>query len=200
MTGPGITFRETMSGPFALGESVPETGAAVGRDANQTLAMHARVSIADIDRFVADPNHAGDLDGSVDLPALGQGLRADRGVFNLFSPGDAPDTRHMVYELRFTHDGADYYLAGQKTLRNDAGLDLLRDTTTLFTTLHNGRDKAAPIVGAGVLTLGAGDLMSLVSTIRVTNASDAGEGATALAKFGRFFLGELWQRYGPGLD
>jgi hypothetical protein len=35
----------------------------------------------------------------------------------------------------------------------------------------------------------------MVGTMRATNASGPGESAKALARFGRFFLGELWDTY-----
>ncbi len=197
MSETGITFDETMSGPFALGQIDPEAGARAGKAADQALAMHASVTIADLDRFIADPQHLGGLAGSIDFAPFGTGIEATRGVFNLFSPAENHDTHHMVYELGFSHGGKDYYLAGRKIVRDDPGIDLWSDTTTLFTTLHEGGDKNGPIAGAGVLSLGVTDLADLVSTLRVTGTDDGGEKAATVAKFGRFFMGELWERYGP---
>lgn len=197
MADTGIRFDETMSGPFALGETQPESGAEAGKSANHSLAMHASVTIDNLDRFIEDPAHAGGLAGRIDFSPFGDGLPADRGVFNLFSPAEEADTRYMVYELGFQHDGKDYYLAGRKVVRDDPGFDLWSDTTTLYTTLHEGRDKTAPTVGAGVLTLGVGDLADLVSTIRVTGTDDVAQKAKTVASFGAFFMGELWERYGP---
>jgi cholesterol oxidase len=194
----GITFNETMAGPFMLGMSEPEAAAAAGKQAGQQLAMHAAVTIEDLDGFVADPRHLGGLAGTVDFAPLDSAIPASRGVFNLFSPAGDPDLRHMVYELAFTHGGTAYYLAGHKRVHNDPGFDLWRDTTTLFTTLHEGRDKSAPVVGAGVLSLGLEELMKLVASLRVTGTDDPIDKTAAVAKFGRFFMGELWDRYAPG--
>ncbi len=69
------------------------------------------------------------------------------------------------------------------------------DTTTLYTTLHEGRDKSGKVIGAGVLSLGVKQLADLVSTIDVPNASSAREKLAAIEKFGRFFVGELWDSY-----
>ncbi len=52
-------------------------------------------------------------------------------------------------ELGFAHDGKSYYLAGRKEVRNEPGFDLWKDTTTLFTRLHTGRDAAGPVIGGG---------------------------------------------------
>jgi hypothetical protein len=80
-------------------------------------------------------------------------------------------------------------------VRDDPGFDLWRDTTTLFTRLHDGSDTTAPILASGVLTLGMAELLRLVASMEVTNARSLGEKAVTLARFGRFFMGELWDSY-----
>jgi len=193
----GISFRETMTGGFALGQTDPRAGAQAGERGGTTLAMHAAVEIADLDRFVADPTHTGRLTGDIDFTPLGRAIPAHAGIFRLFSPSDAPNLRHMVYELAFNHQGQDYYLAGRKEVRNDGGLDVWKDTTTLLTRLHRGTDASGPVIGAGVLTLGVADLTRLVSTVRVTGTTSPAEKTRAVAKFGEFFMGKLWETYAP---
>jgi predicted acylesterase/phospholipase RssA len=193
----GLTFRETMTGPFALGETDPKAGEAAGKKANTTLAMHANVEVSDLDGFVKDATHTGGITGHIDFTPFGKNIPADRGVFRLFSPTEDKALRHMVYELAFKHDNQDYYLAGRKEVQNDKkGTDLWKDTTTLLTRLHKGGPDG-PVVGAGVLTLGVADLAKLTSTIHVTNAAHVGDHARALATFGGFFMGSLWDSYGP---
>ncbi len=191
----GITFRETMAGPFSLDETEPDDGKSHGRRAGLELAMHATVVIDDLDRFIADPHHLGGLSGKIDYPPFGSDVPSTSGVFNLFSPSGEPSLKLMVYELGFTHAGVDYYLAGKKEVRDDPGFDLWADTTTLFTLLHEGRDKSGAVAGAGILTLGVADLVRLVSTFRATGAKSTLAAADAVYKFGKFFLGELWDSY-----
>lgn len=194
---PGITFSETMSGPFALGESDPSAGETAGKKAGTTLSMHASVEIPDLDRFVTDPSHTGRITGHIDFPPFGQGMRAERGVFRLFSPTGQPGLTRMIYELAFDHKGQPYYLAGHKDVRSDRhGTDLWNDTTTLLTRLHSG-DAHGPVVGSGVLRLGVPELVLLTTTIRVTNAAGPADQVRTLASFGRFFMGNLWDTYGP---
>src|SRR5262245_40306528 len=126
----GITFKETMSGWFALGAGDPEAGADAGKAAGTKLAMHAEVTIADIDAFVADRAHPGTLAGTIDFAPLGGTLAATRGLFALFAPAEAPRTKLMVYEMATTRQGRPCYLAGRKIVRHDRGLDLWSDTTT----------------------------------------------------------------------
>jgi cholesterol oxidase len=192
----GITFRETMAGSFSLGAEDPIEGKKAGEQSNTTLSMHASITIRDLDGFIADHEHLGEITGRIDFTPWGNDISAKTGVFNLFSPTDKPDTKYMVYEMGIEIDGTDYYLAGHKDVHNDPGFDLWTDTTTLFTTLYQSADKSGPIVGAGVLSLGVADLARLASTTRVTGEGSAFEKSEALSKFGVFFAGELWDLYG----
>jgi hypothetical protein len=196
----GIAFNEVMAGGFSLGESDPEAGVRRGAAEGHILTLSAEIVIDDLDAFLADPDHAGRLSGRVDFPALGDSARGEAGTFNLFSPSDDPKMKLMVYELGFRVGGKDYYLAGRKRVKDDPGFDLWSDTTTLYTTLHEGTDAAAPIVGAGVLRLGLGELKDMVSTIRATGTTSPDQDLAVIARFGVFFLGRLWKIYGGLAD
>jgi hypothetical protein len=184
----GVTFRETMAGPVALGETDPATGAA--SPAAQELTIHCAIEIDDIDRFDADPEHTGSIAGSVVYEPFGGELSVTRGVFNLFSPG-GPREKIMGYSLAFDYDGKPYFLAGRKHVHDDPGFDMWKDTTTLYTVIHEGSDESGPVAGAGVLSLGVEALARMVSTMRPT-----GGGIEPMVKFGRLFLGSLWETYG----
>jgi hypothetical protein len=195
----GITFRETMAGPFALGANEPTAGAEFGRDAGTTLTMHATVTVHDVQHFVTDPEHRGELIGEIDFAPLGAGIPARSGTFKLFSPSGNAKLKHMVYELGFDHGGKRYYLAGKKEVRDDLGIDLLSDTTTLLTRLHEGTDATGPVVGAGVLRLDMGDFAKLLSTVRPVGARSVAEGAEAVMTFSRFFAAQLADSYGGAM-
>ena len=187
-----------MTGPFAQGETDPGQGAQAGKTINSVFTMHATISVADLDAFGIDPNHTGQLDAKVDYIPFGTNIPSTNGVFKLFTPPDQTGTKNMVYAFEIEHAGASYYFYGHKDVRNDAGgLDLWKDTTTLYSTLHKGTDRSGPIVAAGILGLGVADLIRLVSTMRTMNGGAVDETAMALAKFGKVFMGELWDTYGP---
>lgn len=194
-TSGGVTFRETMEGSFALGETDPRAGRERGKATGNTLAIHCTVTIDDIRRFVSEPDHAGKLSGHVDFTPFGEQIPASAGVFNLFRPSESPGLKLMVYELAFEHEGRPFYLAGRKEVQDDRSVDLWSDTTTLYTRLHQGTDTSGEVVGAGILSLGPTDLVRLVSTLRATGAASKAEEAETLTLFGRFFLGELWGSY-----
>src|SRR5579859_6624548 len=152
----GVTFREKMAGGFLLGETDPQSGADRGHAEGDALAMHAVISIDDLDRFIKVPEHPGGLAGTLDYPPLGAaGMASTSGVFNLFSPSGDPTMTYMVYEMGFRLDAKDYYLAGKKEVRQAAITDMWKATTTLYTQLHLGADSSGPVIGAGILTLTA---------------------------------------------
>ncbi|MFZ0745563.1 MAG: patatin-like phospholipase family protein [Terracidiphilus sp.] len=191
----GFTFREKMSGGFALGETDPQTGANVGRDAGNTFTMHGTIDIEDLNSFINDPGHAGSITGSIDFAPLGLNLPSTTGVFNLFSPTNDPTMKYMVYELGFNANGASYYMAGKKEVQQAPMTDMWKATTTLYTQLYQGTDKTGPVVGAGILTLGMTDLLAMIPTMHATNANSPEQAAAATEQFGKFFLGEMWETY-----
>ncbi len=191
----GISFREVMSGGFALGATDPAEGEKRGRAEGTGMTMHAAIDIQDLDLFLKEPEHPGNLTGTLDFTPFGTGLPATSGVFNLFNPTSDPKLKLMVYEMGFQHEGKNYYLAGQKDVRQDPIFDLWKATTTLYSQLHEGTDKTGPVVGAGILSLGVRQLIDLMSTMKAPGATTFTEKSEAMAKFGRFFLGELWDTY-----
>ena len=194
---PGVSFDEVMKGNFVLGESDPVAGARLGKERGSELAMRATVTVHDVDRFISDPDHVGSLTAKIDFAPWGKGIPARNGVFKLFSTGEDSRTKLMVYELPLEHQGERYYLAGRKEVRDDPGFDLWADTTTLFTRLHRGSDKTGSVVGAGILSLGVIEFAKVLGSLHVIDVGDPATKARTLAKFGRFFAGELWDKYVP---
>jgi predicted acylesterase/phospholipase RssA len=192
-SGIGAFFSETMAGPLTLGVTAPEQGAKPGA---ATAAIHVRIVIDDLAAFIADPQHAGRIGGDVDLPPFGKAIPALGGTFKLFAPTSDLGTTWMVYEVAFEHEGRPYYLAGRKHVGGGHSLlAVWRDTTTLFTTLHEGNDASGPVIGAGVLTLGVRDLLRLAGTFTSINAAGLAERIGVVARFVGFFIAQLWRVY-----
>jgi hypothetical protein len=93
------------------------------------------------------------MQGRVDFPRLGMNIPAPTGIFNLFSPGDNPKHKQMIYELGFEHNGNQYYVAGKKEVRDDPGLAMWNDITTCFTRLHEGRTRMVQLSVPALSTL-----------------------------------------------
>jgi hypothetical protein len=193
-TAADLVFREKMSGPLTLGETDPLAGAGKGRQTPFTF--RATIRVDDMDAFVRDPRHLAQLDARISFTPWGEDLPVTRGTFNLFKAGDAPDTRLMVYGMTFEVDGRSYHLQGTKTIHDDRGFDLWHDTTRLYCHLHEGTSESGRVVGAGVLKLGVRDVLSIVRSMH-SERHQGMEEVEAIGKFGRFFLGTLWDVYAP---
>ncbi len=199
----GVSFTETMTGYVTLGESDPARGHEQGKAAGTALTFRLTITTDDVHRFVADPAHAEVATGWVDCEELGGRLPVTRGDFNLFV-ADSPDTRTMLYRLQFADGvGNELTLVGHKEIRDDRGLDVWPDTTTLYTRLLVGHvereaDADAVVTGAGVLRITALAFGRQLTTFRAYAPTWRGR-VSGLGTFGSFFIGQLWHIYGPRL-
>jgi predicted patatin/cPLA2 family phospholipase len=191
--GRGVGFRETMRGRITEGEQDPVKGAR--GPAAIPVALHATINIDDVAAFARDPSHTGRLHGWLEAHRLGGWLPTADGRFGLFTPTADPDVSHMVYDLRLRVDGRDVYMRGRKHVALAFPWRLWPATTTLYVTLHEGRDEQGPIVAAGVLRLGVGALFALLSTLVATGCDRGSERRRAKRRFMTFFAANLARIY-----
>ena len=121
----------------------------------------------------------------------------ERGWFNLFVTGGDAMTREMRYRLWF-HDlaGAPVTMYGVKHVRDDSGLDVWRDTSTLHITLLRGHvppDVTGTVIGAGILRILPRDFARQLTTFRASGQGGVG----SIARFGAFFGRSLRDVYLP---
>ncbi|HET9737903.1 MAG TPA: hypothetical protein VFP78_07265 [Solirubrobacteraceae bacterium] len=194
-----VQFTEEMLGHVTFGESDFARGAAPERDGAGALKFHLTIVVDDIERFGTDPTRRAGAHGYLDCDALGGRLPVEHGVFNLFVDTE-PGVKRMLYRLHF-RDGAGHplTLSGFKLVKDDAGFDVWKDTTTLFTRVLRGhvdeqQEASAEIVASGVLRIRIRDFARQLTTFRA-GGPDAGAKLGALAKFGTIFLGQLAEAY-----
>jgi cholesterol oxidase len=194
-----VRFTEEMLGHVTFGETDFNRGAAAERPGSSFFKFHLTITVDDIHRFGSDPMRQAEAFGWIECDALGGRLPVERGVFNLFVDTE-PGVKHMLYRL-FFRDGVGHPLTmtGYKLVRDDAGFDVWRDTTTLFTRVLRGhvepdQDGSAELVASGVLRIRVRDFAKQLTTFR---ASGRGAGAAlgALVRFGWIFLGQLAEAY-----
>lgn len=191
---PGVTFREVLSGPFAMGATDPLDGETRGDQDATTLTLHAAIFIRDIYAFASGRDQHAELVGSVSFPGLGK-LQIRSGRFFHRPAGHRSKT--LVYEVVFQARGVTYCLAGRKDVTDDPEFDAWTALTTVTATLHEGPEPSGAVVGAGVLRLSPADLLKLVSSLSTPGTDGPREAADTINLFGRLFLGELWSRYAP---
>jgi hypothetical protein len=194
-----VRFTEEMLGHVTFGEEDFGRGAAPERDGAGALKFHLTIVVDDIDRFSSDPTRRAGAHGYLVCDALGGQLPVEHGVFNLFVDTE-PGVKRMLYRL-FFRDGAGHplTLSGYKLVKDDAGFDVWRDTTTLFTRVLRGHvdeqaEASAEIVASGVLRIRVRDFARQLTTFRA-GGPGAGAKLGALTKFGVIFLGQLAEAY-----
>jgi len=187
-----VRFTEEMLGHVTFGEEDFGRGAAPERDGAAALKFHLTIVVEDTERFGSDPRRGAGAHGYLVCDALGGRLPVERGWFNLFVDTE-PGVKHMLYRL-FFRDGTGHplTLTGFKLIENDAGFDVWKDTTTLFTRVLRGHvdeagEAGAEIVASGVLRIRVRDFARQLTTFR-----GSGRG---LVKFGQIFLGQLAEAY-----
>jgi len=190
----GLSFREMMAGGFAIGETDPIAGARKGRAAAQALELHVAVVIGSVATFAADADHRGRLEGHIRFSPLGGDLSSSDGLVQLFSRSVAGQSKRMIYQLAVNSPRGPLYFAGEKHVGDQSLLHAWQETTTLFCRMHEGSSTEGAVIGAGVLRLSAWQFARQLGSFRSPGAS-AGAGALAMARFGRFFAGELIDTY-----
>jgi hypothetical protein len=195
-----VRFTEEMLGNVTFGEADYARGAQPGRDGSEHLKFHLTIEVADIDRFAHDPLRPAGAIGYLQCDALGGRLPVEKGAFNLFVDA-GPGSKHMLYRL-FFRDGVGHplTLTGFKLVENDAGFDLWKDTTTLFTRVLQGHVEAADeataeLVASGILRIRVQDFAKQLTTFRAGGSPGLAGKLGGLVKFGVIFMGQLAEVY-----
>lgn len=194
-----VRFTEEMLGHVTFGELDFARGAQPERDGSSPFKFHLTIEVADIESFSHDPLRPATAKGWVQCDALGGKLPVEQGWFNLFVDVE-PGVKHMLYRLWF-RDGVGHpvTMTGFKLVKDDAGFDLWKDTTTLFTRVLQGHvpegaDDEATVLASGVIIIRARDFAKQLTTFRAGGPS-AGKQLGALAKFGVIFVQQLAEAY-----
>ena len=171
----------------------------LGERAGSRLEFTLTITIDDVERMIADPDHSGTAGGEVRCAALApQPLAVTEGRFSLLPDNpDAVATREMRYALKMqAADGTSYFLYGFKTVRNDPGFDLWADTTTLRIKVYRGTGPEGAPLGAGMIYISVSDFARQLTTFEVLGTTDPIRKLEAQARFGQFFAGQLFDTYG----
>ena len=127
------------------------------------------VKADDVDRLVDDREHEAELTGTVTAPALSPTpLKVEGGRFNLLVRDEEhAAARQMLYSMPLVaDDGRRFFFEGYKQIIDDDGLDLWKDTTTLYVTVHEG-DREGPVTAKGIVTIHLADFAKQMTTMKV---------------------------------
>ena len=195
-----LQFTEVMKGYVGAGTSDYRQGSDSGRSHGTNLSFQLTIKVEGVNRFIVNPQHEAAAEDWIESPILGGRRPVEKGVFNLLVDSENPARKAMYYRL-FVRDsgGRQLTLVGYKDVKDDAGSDLWSDTTTLYTRLVEGfreehEDSGSQVVAAGILRIEMLDFLHQMTTFRVTGPTLADRTA-ALTRFGRLFMGKLWDVY-----
>lgn len=206
-----VAFTEEMKGFVTFGEMDFDRGARQGKESGTSIMFHLTITVDGVSRFVTDPRHdTANVKGYVKSDSLGGQREVEQAKFNLFVDDADPARKRMFYRLFFRDDkGSPLTLSGFKDVKDDPGMDLWHDTTTLFTRVLKGhvseeeenaarQDEAAyreMVVASGIIIIHFFDFMKQLTTFRAEGPT-LSDRAAALSSFGRLFMGKLWDVYG----
>jgi predicted acylesterase/phospholipase RssA len=195
-----LQFTEEMSGFVGAGATQYADGEARGKANNQRLLAHFTIDVADVDAFIANPQHEASLSGWIESPIVGGRAVVEKGTFNLLVTNQAPERKEMKYRVLCRRaNGTRFTLSGFKMVESNR--DVWTATTTLMTSLYEGElpaggENAAVIIGRGIIRIGLVDFLQQMTTFRVEGPSLAAR-TQAMTRFGGLFLGKLWDVYRP---
>ncbi len=198
-----LQFTERMAGHCSTDVSYVsgdfEAAEARGISDQSTSSFLLTVMSEDLDRMVDEPDHEAGIVGTVRIPALSRSpMTTSGGRFNLFIAEDeGSEVKKMRYRMRLRSvEGESFFFDGYKVVRNDDGVDLWTDTSTLYVTVHRGDSDSGEVVAKGIQKIAPEDFAVQMTTMKCTDAQ-GGSSLTGQAKFGMFFAGALWDSYAP---
>lgn len=205
-----LRFTEEMKGYVTFAELDYDRGHRQGKEDGTSIMFHLTISVNGVNRFVTRPDHdTDDIDGYIECEALGGRLPVESGKFNLFVDQENPAQKRMLYRLFFRDSqGRPLTLSGFKRISDDPGFDLWHDTTTLFTRIlegHISEEQEAELAGnpeqlrqsvvaSGIIIIHFFDFLKQLTTFR-TEGPTISDRTSAMARFGRLFMGKLWDVY-----
>lgn len=195
-----LRFTEPMQGYLGFGATECGPGRDQGRKAGDAVHARLQVKVEGVNRFITTPEHDATIEGTITCKRFGGARPIQQGTFNLFTDAGDPTRRKVTYRLVFEDgQGAPLTLDGWKEIHDDPGPDGWSDTTTLYAKIYRGAvapgaEATAEVVAAGILRVDMLDFLKLIASFRV-EAPTLADRTAALARFGAFYLGKLWDVY-----
>jgi uncharacterized protein (DUF362 family) len=196
LKGLGFEITETMSGWMGVGQSDFQEGESFGKTHNTSCSFSVKIEVDDLDSFFKLTGHQAKLTGSFDFTPLGKKIPIENGKFNLFSLNNTSGDRRMVYEFNFTDaEGQKCHFQGFKEVKDDPGLDVTSDMTTLFSIIYRGENDQGQSYASGKLLFDFNDAPEFIASMKVTNARYLWQKVAGFTAFMSFAYGALRNEY-----
>lgn len=171
-----VHFEEDLKGAVTLAPGVDLSHA------------HLEIEIPDIDFFTRDPEHRGTIAGWVRRKGDEKKIEVTAGWFQCLADAGGND-RVIRYNFSFAAPGGQMFTVDlESAVRHKDKFHAWREATT-FQAKTGDADS-------GTMRMGAIEFAHMLTTFRAQGGSFL-ERKKAIATFGAFFLGSLWETYAP---
>ena len=196
----GLRFTEKMAGFFTPDPALDFAAAeSSGKAGNRPMSFVLTIVSDDVDTMLTRDDHLARIAGTVVCPALcPDPLTVSDGRFSLFvTDPDRVASRDMLYRMTLNApDGRSWFFHGKKLITRSSLLNTWPETTTLYVTVSESEAPGAAVVGRGILHISAADFAHQMTTVEALNAPDRMARLSAVARFGAFFAGAVYDSYG----
>ena len=206
--GVGLHFDEKMVGPYCEGKLKDPQALKIGK--RPECEFNVRITIKDLDEFVASREHQAELSGKIQFEEFNSESDViceleDGSHFNYLRLNPETDEREMNYHIRFSHKGEAFLFEGTKFMQKDNKGDIkeiLDDYTTLYCRISK-RDGNIQVGAAKLKFKTIEDIESIVSLLdfamsfEVTGTTEHFTKVRALNKFNAFTLQFILDEYNP---
>lgn len=197
----GLQFTERMAGFWSAKVTDEDyaRAAAQGLQDDSQMSFVLTIVVPDLEATLNGSTEPSAAVGTVEIPALSpQPLTAFGGKFNFFvDDPEHVETKRMLYALPLVaQDGKTYFLQAFKVFNPSPVTRAWPESTTAYVTLRQGGDATGPILGRGILHIRPEDFQKQMLTMRATNVDGTVDQLKAVARFMRFFAGELVECFG----
>jgi predicted patatin/cPLA2 family phospholipase len=194
-----LRFNEVLKGYVGFGVSDYQAGFDQGDKEKTSLEVQLNIHIEDVDRFITMPEHQASVEGSIVCERLGGKRPITLGTLNLLVDQADPTQKKVSYNLSFEDgSGNALTLSGMKDLEDESGAGVLHEVATVFTKISRGPGNAgaedSTVIAMGIIRIGAIERLRQLTTFRAEAPTLAGR-ASAIARFGAFYFGHLWDVY-----
>jgi predicted patatin/cPLA2 family phospholipase len=194
-----LRFNEVLKGYVGFGVSDYQAGFDQGDSEKTSLEVQLNIHIEDVDRFITMPEHQASVEGSIVCERLGGKRPITLGTLNLLVDQADPTQKKVSYNLSFEDgSGNALTLSGMKDLEDESGAGVRHEVATVFTKIYRGQGNTgagdSTVIAMGIIRIGAIERLRQLTTFRA-EAPTLGGRASAIARFGAFYFGHLWDVY-----
>jgi predicted acylesterase/phospholipase RssA len=193
----GVRFSETLKGFVGFSATEFEGGFEQGKGEGTALTVHLDVFIENLDEFLALPEHRSRIQGSIECARMGGTRPIDAGTLRLLVDSGDPSRKQIKYQVSFSNaSGTAYEFSAEKDLIHQLQDDPWQEVSTAFVKLcaSAGHGNETSPVAVGIIRSSFLGEIEQVASLRV-EAPTAAARAHALARFGAFYFGRLWDVY-----